>query len=190
VLTMMGVGKRLQNWGMDEKQITELDWWQEIDLGDGFKITSLPARHFSGRSLADRFTTLWGSFALKGPTHTVYFGADSGYYDGFKKIGHRFGPFDLTLLEIGAYNDLWPDIHMGPEKAVQAQLDLKGKLLLPLHWGTFALAFHPWTEPIERLQTEAAKKGIALLVPAPGETRLLCGGAYLNTWWKKYRAAF
>jgi L-ascorbate metabolism protein UlaG (beta-lactamase superfamily) len=127
---------------------------------------------------------LWGSFALQGPKHSVYYGADSGYYNGFKTIGDAFGPFDLAMLEIGAYNTLWEDVHMGPENAVQACLDVKGKLLLPLHWGTFALAFHPWAEPIERLLIAAEKKGVPLLVPAPGETRVESSGAYVNRWWK------
>ena len=185
VITMLSVGKRLQNWGVPETLVTELDWWQEKELDGGFRITALPARHFSGRGLADRFTTLWGSFAIKTATHNIYFGADSGYYDGFKKIGDLLGPFDLTMLEIGAYNILWDDIHMGPERAAQAHLELRGKILLPLHWGTFALAFHSWTEPVEHLQAAAVKKGVPLLLPAPGETRLLSAGAYTQEWWKK-----
>jgi L-ascorbate metabolism protein UlaG (beta-lactamase superfamily) len=185
VITMLGVGRRLRGWGVPDHLITELDWWQQKDLGDGFTVTALPARHFSGRWTNDRFTTLWGSFAIQAPMHNIYFGADSGYYEGFKKIGDTFGPFDLTMLEIGAYNPHWAEIHMGPENAVQAHLDLRGNMLLPLHWGTFALAFHGWTEPIIRLLAEAAKKNVKLLVPAPGETRLLSDGAYLNQWWEK-----
>jgi L-ascorbate metabolism protein UlaG (beta-lactamase superfamily) len=184
VITMLGVGKRLRNMGIPAKLITELDWWQEVSLSESFRATALPARHFSGRSLTDRFTTLWGSFALQGPKHSVYYGADSGYYDGFKTIGDAFGPFDLAMLEIGAYNTLWEDVHMGPESAAQACLDVKGNLLLPLHWGTFALAFHPWKEPIERMLIAAEKKDIPLLVPAPGETRVVSSGAYVNQWWK------
>lgn len=184
VITMLGVGKRLRKWGVTDALITELDWWQQKDLGDGVIITALPARHFSGRWINDRFTTLWGSFAIKTPHHNIYFGADSGYYEGFKTIGEALGPFDLTLLEIGAYNQRWADIHMGPEAAVQAHLDVGGKILLPLHWGTFALAFHTWTEPIERLLREAAKRNVSLIVPAPGETRTVSKGAYLNQWWE------
>jgi L-ascorbate metabolism protein UlaG (beta-lactamase superfamily) len=182
---MLGVGKRLLQWGIKKELVTELDWWQQKDLGDGFKVTALPARHFSGRWLTDRFTTLWGSFAIKGPKNTVYFGADSGYYEGFKKIGEAFGSFDLALLEIGAYNPMWADIHMGPENALNAYHDVNGMLLLPLHWGTFALAFHNWTEPIERLRIAAQKTGVPLLVPAPGETRTISDGSYINEWWKK-----
>lgn len=185
VITMRGVGKRLRNWGVAPTLVTEMDWWQQKKLGDGFQLTALPARHFSGRSLADRFTTLWGSFAIKGPRHSVYCGGDSGYYEGFKKIGAACGPFDLTMLEIGAYHEYWPDIHMGPETAVQAHIDLKGKLLLPLHWGTFALAFHGWTEPAERTLKAAANHNVQLLLPAPGETRTVREGAYINKWWER-----
>lgn len=185
IITMLGVGKRLRAIGVPDQLISELDWWQEKDLGDDFKLTALPARHFSGRSLVDRFTTLWGSFAIAGPRHTVYYGADSGYYEGFKKIGERFGSFDLTLLEIGAYNAYWPDIHMGPENAIKAQRDLRGNMLLPIHWGTFALATHPWKEPVERLIPEAQKHNVKLMVPAPGETRVLTSETYINPWWNR-----
>ncbi|TDH29028.1 MBL fold metallo-hydrolase [Segetibacter sp. 3557_3] len=146
-------------------------------------ITALPARHFSGRSLLNRFHTLWGSYAIKGPDHNVYFGADSGYYDGFKKIGDRLGPFDLTMLDTGAYNPEWEQIHMGPENAIRANQDLRGKLLMPIHWGTFPLAFHPWTEPVERVMVAAEAAGVQLLLPAPGETRDVDAGSYVNKWW-------
>lgn len=186
VICMLGVGKRLQKWGVSESLITELDWWQDTEIESDFLITALPARHFSGRSMIDRFTTLWGSFAIKGPIHNVYFGADSGYYDGFKKIGQQLGPFDLTMLDTGAYNAEWATIHMGPENAVQAHLDLKGKLLMPIHWGTFNLAMHPWTEPVEKVIKAAEAKNVTLLLPAPGETRDVDEGAYNSKWWMQY----
>ena len=184
LITMLGVGKRFTDWGVDKSLVTELDWWQQKELGDGFVVTALPSRHFSGRWLSDRFSTLWGSFAVKGPKHNVYFGADSGYYDGFKKIGDKLGPFDLTMLDSGAYNKEWEGIHMGPENAVQAHLDVKGKLLMPIHWGTFNLALHPWTEPVERVIKAAATADVPLLLPAPGETRNVEDGAYNSRWWK------
>lgn len=186
VITMLGVGKRLVNWGADKRLITELDWWQQKELGDGFVITALPSRHFSGRWLNDRFSTLWGSFAIKGPVHNVYFGADSGYYDGFRKIGDRFGPFDLTMLDSGAYNKEWESIHMGPENTVRANMDLQGKLLMPIHWGTFNLAFHPWTEPVERVIKAAETAHVPLLLPRPGETRSINDGPYNSRWWEEY----
>jgi L-ascorbate metabolism protein UlaG (beta-lactamase superfamily) len=185
VITMLGVGQRLIKWGVNPSLVTETDWWQTTTL-EGLEIITAPARHFSGRWLADRNKTLWGSFVLKGKNHRVYFGADSGYYDGFKKIGDAYGPFDLTMLEIGAYNEDWPSIHMGPENAVQAHLDLRGRLLMPLHWGTFGLAFHPWKEPIQRLIKAAADNRVDLLAPAPGDTVVADAGPYNSFWWDKF----
>lgn len=185
VITMLGVGQRLLKWGVSKSLVTELDWWQSIQLG-GHTITAAPARHFSGRWLGDRFTTLWGSFAIRGSKHNVYFGADSGYYNGFTTIGERLGPFDLAMLEIGAYNQEWEAIHMGPENAVQASLDLAAKCLLPIHWGTFNLAFHSWTEPVERLLIAAEKRGVPLILPTPGETVTIHGEALNRAWWKAY----
>jgi L-ascorbate metabolism protein UlaG (beta-lactamase superfamily) len=185
IITMLGVGNRLVKWGIDKTIIIELDWWQSLPLDNHFTITAAPTRHFSGRWLTDRFRTLWGSFAIKGPLHNVYFGADSGYYNGFTTIGERLGPFDLTMLEIGAYGDEWPAIHMGPEHAVQAHIDLQGKLLMPIHWGTFNLAFHPWKEPVERVLPAAAQKDIPLLLPTPGVTYDIQNGPWISNWWQK-----
>lgn len=185
VITMLGVGQRLLKWGVSKNLVTELDWWQPIPLGE-HTITAAPARHFSGRWLGDRFTTLWGSFAIRGPRHNVYFGADSGYYEGFTAIGERLGPFDLAMLEIGAYNQEWETIHMGPENAAQATLDVKAACLLPIHWGTFNLAFHAWTEPVERLLLAAEKNAIPLILPTPGETVIIKGEALNSAWWQPY----
>lgn len=186
VITMLGVGKRLIDWGVSKNLVTELDWWQTVDLAKDFAITAAPARHFSGRWIGDRFQTLWGSFAIKGPQHAIYFGADSGYFNGFGEIGKRLGPFDLALLEIGAYNEEWQDIHMGPENAVRVSLELAAKFLLPIHWATFNLAFHDWHEPVERLLREAERKGVSLVLPAPGETVSINSTPYNSEWWKKY----
>jgi L-ascorbate metabolism protein UlaG (beta-lactamase superfamily) len=186
VITMLGVGKRLIGWGVKEELVMELDWWQSFSIDAGFQVTALPSRHFSGRWLNDRFSTLWGSFAIQGPIHNVYFGADSGYHDRFKEIGEKLGPFDLTMLDSGAYDEEWMSIHMGPENAVQSHLDLKGKMLMPIHWGTFNLAFHPWTEPVERVLQAAKEKQVPLLIPEPGQTMNVDDGAYNSNWWQKY----
>jgi L-ascorbate metabolism protein UlaG (beta-lactamase superfamily) len=185
IITMLKVGDRLIKWKIDPALITQLEWWQSMDAGKGFKVTATPARHFSGRWLNDRFSTLWGAFSIKGPMHNVFFGADSGYFEGFKTIGEKLGPFDLTMLEIGAYNEEWESIHMGPENAVRANIDLKGKLLLPIHWGTFSLAFHPWKEPVQRLIIEANRRQVALLLPVPGQIYNVELGAYNSEWWER-----
>jgi L-ascorbate metabolism protein UlaG (beta-lactamase superfamily) len=184
--TSLGVGPILEKWGIPKKQITEFDWWQELDLGNGFKITAAPARHFSGRSMFNRNQTLWASYAIKGPVHNVYYGADSGIHPLFKEIGEKLGPFDISMLEIGAYNDLWADIHMGPDNATDAQLALRSTIMMPIHWGTFNLAFHTWTYPAERVIDCAKEKNINLLLPAPGETYTFNGKPYINKWWERF----
>ncbi len=187
VICPLGVGERLINWHIDKTLITELDWWQSKDLGNGFAVTAAPARHFSGRWINDRFKTLWASFAIKGPEHKVYYGADSGMFPGFNEIGENLGPFDLTLVEIGAYNENWSSIHMGPEAAATVHLQVKGNLLLPIHWGTFSLAPHPWKEPVGRLLKAADEYKVPLLLPAPGQTCTIKAGAYNSNWWQNYK---
>lgn len=187
VVTMLGVGAHLRSWGLNKALITELDWWESVTLEGGLTITAAPARHFSGRWLNDRFRTLWGSFGIKSAGYNLYYGADSGYFPGFSEIGERLGPFDLTMLEIGAYNKEWQSIHMGPEAAVRVHRELRGRLLMPIHWGTFSLAFHPWTEPIEHLMKEADHWQVPLLVPPPGETITVKGTAYNSYWWEAFQ---
>jgi L-ascorbate metabolism protein UlaG (beta-lactamase superfamily) len=181
----LGVGSHLKKWGIDERLIIEMDWGDSAMVGTDCKITAAPARHFSGRGLTGRNETLWSSFVIKGTTHSIFFGADSGWFPGFKDIGDAYGPFDLTMLEIGAYGTYWPDVHMGPDHASNAHLALKGKLMMPIHYGTFNLAPHAWYEPIERLEKYAKEKNINLFVPGPGETAEV-KGAYNSYWWKQY----
>lgn len=180
----LGVGQYLHKWGIDASLITEMDWTDAVSVGD-VTITATPARHFSGRGLHNRNQTLWSSFVIRGPQHNIFFGADSGFFPGFAEIGEQFGPFDLTMLEIGASNPAWADIHMGPVKAVNAHLALKGKLMMPIHWGTFNLALHAWNEPVETLLKTAAKKGVALVLPAPGMPVDITASPYNSNWWKR-----
>jgi L-ascorbate metabolism protein UlaG (beta-lactamase superfamily) len=146
-----------------------------------------PARHFSGRFLS-RNNTLWASFAIVGPRHRAYIGGDTGYTGSFADIGARHGPFDLTLLPIGAYNRAWPDIHMNPEEAVQAHLDLNGEasggVLVPIHWATFRLAPHPWGEPAERVLAAAGQAGVDLAVPMPGGRLRAADPGAVQPWWR------
>jgi L-ascorbate metabolism protein UlaG (beta-lactamase superfamily) len=181
------VGRLLQNLGVAAKRISELDWTQTVSIANGMCVaTSLPARHFSGRSLLDRFGTLWASFVIKSKHHTVYYGADSGWWEGFAEIGAAYGPFDLTMLEIGAFNELWKDMHMGPDGAAQAYAALGGPeragLLMPIHWGLFDLALHGWRQPIERLVEVAAERRWPLFAPPPGLPAEVA--ALRSDWWR------
>ncbi len=163
----LGIGAHLRRWGVPEDRIVELDWDGEVQVA-GLTLTCTEARHFSGRFLT-RDTTLWSSWVVAGPRHRVFFGGDTGYTPAFAAIGARLGPFDLTLLPVGAYNDAWKAIHMTPEEAVRAHGDLGGGLLVPVHWATFNLGFHGWAEPIQRLAAAAGRSGVAIAVPRPGE---------------------
>jgi L-ascorbate metabolism protein UlaG (beta-lactamase superfamily) len=184
-VTSLGVGKQLRSFGVREGQITELDWTESATLA-GLTITALPARHFSGRSAWARFETLWSSFVMKGSRHSVYFGADSGVWDGFADIGREYGPFDLTMLEVGAYNELWKSIHMGPDGAAEAFAALGGSgLLMPIHWGLFELAPHAWRQPIERITELADQFGLKLWSSEPGvPTEVILGEEHRSGWWR------
>lgn len=182
----LGVGAHLEHWGVPAGSITEKDWWEGMALGS-VKITLAPSRHFSGRGMTNRFSTLWGSWVIEGRGKKVYFGADSGYSPTFKEVGDRFGPFDLALLECGAYNERWSNIHMMPEETAQAAMDVKAKVLMPIHWGKFSLALHPWKEPIERVSSKAAELGVTLLTPRIG--RIVNGPdlSLSERWWEEVR---
>ena len=176
----LGIGAHLQGWGVPPDRIIELDWDGQTSIGD-LTLTCTESRHFSGRGLR-RNTTLWCSWAIAGPRHRVYFGGDTGYTAAFTGIGERYGPFDITVLPIGAYGDQWPDIHLNPEEAVLAHHDLRGDLFLPIHWATFDLALHSWAEPIERLLVAGA--GLRIAVPRPGERIVADDEPSPDGWWK------
>ncbi|WP_137723441.1 MBL fold metallo-hydrolase [Prescottella subtropica] len=163
----LGVGAHLRRWHVPGERIVELDWDESVDVA-GLTLTCTEARHFSGRGLA-RDTTLWASWVIAGPRRTVFFGGDSGYTPRFADLGRRYGPFDVTLLPIGAYDARWPDIHMTPEEAVRTHVDVDGGLLVPIHWATFNLAFHPWGEPVDRLLDAARSVGVRVAVPMAGQ---------------------
>ena len=181
----LGVGKYLAAWGVAADKITELNWMQSVDLGQGCTLTATPSRHFSGRSISNRFETLWSSFVIRGSRNTVFFGADSGWFDGFAEIGQSFGPFDLTMLEIGAFDPAWSNIHLGPDRAAEAHLALRGRQMMPIHWGLFNLAFHDWWQPIERLIEIAPDKGISLFLPQPGQPAEVSQALVDSQWWRR-----
>ncbi|BBZ31822.1 MBL fold metallo-hydrolase [Mycolicibacterium confluentis] len=166
----LGIGVHLRGWGIPHDRIVELDWGQAQQLGE-LQIVCTPARHFSGRFLT-RNATLWSSWAVIGPRHRAFFGGDTGYTTSFADIGAEYGPFDLTLMPVGAYHPGWPDIHMNPEDAVRAHRDVTDAgsgLFIPIHWATFRLAPHPWSEPIERMLIAARDAQVAAAVPRPGQ---------------------
>ena len=181
-ITALGVGPILAALGVHPGRCTELNWTESVTVGS-LTVSALPARHFSGRSLFNRFQTLWASFALTGARHRVYYGADSGEWHGFRAIGEKFGPFDLSMLEIGASDPLWAEIHMGPEGAIRSFRDLSSHgLLMPIHWGLFDLALHHWTQPI---QTLFAANDLKLLSPAPGDpVEVVQGQEIRSEWWR------
>ncbi len=178
----LGVGAHLESWGVRPAKIIEMDWWQEQSLGQ-VRIACTPTRHFSGRGVADRNKTLWASWALVGQQRRIYFGGDSGLFPGFSEIGDRYGPFDVTFLEVGAYNQRWPDVHMGPEQAAIAHRALKGNVLFPIHWGLFNLSLHSWTEPAERLQVIADTQDVRIAFPIPGRPVNLDDPIPVARWW-------
>lgn len=185
-LVPMGIDLRLYEWGIDEEQVYYFDWWEELAIDNGL-IAYTPAHHFSGRGLGDGNKTLWGSWVIKAGEHNVFFSGDSGYFSGFKDIGAKYGPFDLTLIETGAYDKDWPDVHMQPEESLQAHLDVNGKVMMPVHNGTFDLAFHPWYEPLDRINRLAQEQQVDLLTPKFGQVITLGTDNLTSAWWESLK---
>ncbi|WP_342719610.1 MBL fold metallo-hydrolase [Bacillus paramycoides] len=180
-----GVAQYLMKWGVSPSKISEHNWWDEITF-DNLKLVCAPARHFSGRSMTDRDCSLWCSWLILGQETKVFFSGDSGYAPHFKEIGDKYGPFDLTLMECGQYDPRWSVIHMLPEETVQAHIDVKGELLLPIHWGAFTLALHEWSDPIERVTKEAKRLEVKITTPQIGESITLKSTDYPRyAWWRK-----
>lgn len=179
----LGVGAHLAHWGVAESSIIEFDWWESREIGIDLRITSTPARHFSGRGLS-RDKTLWSSWVLNTGTHNLFLGGDSGYSIAFREIGEKYGPFDLALLECGQYDAKWPSIHMMPEETVQASLDLKAEVLLPIHWAKFKLGLHPWKEPIQRALAAADSLHVTVATPRIGQPVHLGQPLPSDKWWE------
>ena len=185
MVTSLGVGAHLEAWGVAPGRITELDWWESHRLpGTDVVVTAAPSQHFSGRGLGDRNATLWSSFAIRSPNHAVFFSGDTGLTSEYADIGARLGPFDVVMLEIGAWHPAWGDIHLGPANAVQAHAWIGSGALLPIHWGTFSLATHPWDEPAETLLTLANDRD-ALLLPRLGEALEPAHALPPRAWWRR-----
>lgn len=183
----LGVAAHLQRWGIDKSRITELDWYQSANLDD-ISLTLTPNRHFSGRKWGKEVTTLWGSWVIQTPTHKLFFSGDGGYGKHFAEIGQKYGPFDLAMVENGAYDAAWANIHMKPEQSYQAALDLGAKAVMPIHWAKYDLAFHPWKEPIERYLVAAKNAPFPVLTPKIGQTYHLSEAATVQEkWWRSVK---
>ena len=177
------MGAHLAHWGIEESKIREFDWWESATVFSGLELTATPARHFSGRGFK-RNQSLWTSFVLSVEGYKIFIGGDSGYDSSFKTIGDKLGPFDLAILECGQYNEQWPFIHMMPEHTVQAAMDLKANVLLPVHWGKFKLSLHSWTDPINRAVAQAKVLSQKIATPGIGEIIKLDMISAGNYWWK------
>jgi len=181
----LGVGAHLERWGVNKNRITEYDWYDSMDYKN-IKFTFAPSLHFSGRGVTNGNSTLWGSWMIKSKTLSAYFSGDGGYSETFKKLGNEYGPFDIAFIENGAYNVDWSNVHMFPDEAVQASIDLKAEVLFPIHWSKFDLSVHPWDEPIIRITKEAEKKNVNIATPMIGEVFEL-SSIPKKPWWEKLR---
>jgi len=182
----LGVGAHLEHWGVSAGRLRELDWHEATEVG-GLTLTATPARHFCGRGLRNTQHTLWASWVVAGAEHRLFHSGDTGYFDGFQDIGAAHGPFDATMIQVGAYSDFWPDIHMTPEEGMRAHLDLQGGVggvMMPIHWATFNLATHAWAEPGEWMKDAGEEVGQAVALPRPGEPFEPAGRLPVEPWWR------
>ncbi|WP_224365565.1 MBL fold metallo-hydrolase [Hyalangium versicolor] len=187
-VTALGVGARLEAFGVEPQLITELDWWEQTTVGPlGF--TAAPSQHFSGRGFGDRNTTLWASWVLTTDKRRVFFSGDTGLTTEFEEIGRRHGPFDLVMLEVGAFHPSWGGIHLGPENALKAHAMLGGGTLMPVHWGTFNLALHAWDEPAETLLRLAEEQRVRLFTPRLGSALEPAHVEQTTPWWREVGSA-
>jgi L-ascorbate metabolism protein UlaG (beta-lactamase superfamily) len=184
-VTSLGVGAHLEAWGVPPQRITELDWWESYTLPHAdLTVTAAPSQHFSGRGLKDRNATLWSSLAIRSARHAVFFSGDTGLTTEYASIREQLGPFDLVMLEVGAFHPSWGDIHLGPEHALEALALLGGGAFLPVHWGTFSLALHAWDEPAETLLALGPKQGVQLVMPRLGEPVEPVQAEAVTPWWR------
>lgn len=183
----LGTGQHFEYWGWDMKKVIEKNWWESIDIAEGFRITLTPARHFSGR-LLNRNISLWTSFVLKTPTKNLFLGGDSGYGNHFVEIGEKYGPFDLAVMECGQYNEKWPYIHTLPNQLLGEIKELKAKNFIPVHNSKFKLAQHAWYEPLELASKNAEEAHQPITLPIMGEKVNLdrLGEVTWKKWWEEY----
>jgi len=184
IYTPAGVSRSIRGAGLQQSMLTELDWWEQTNINEQVQLIATPARHFSGRGLK-RNQSLWASFVLLVGNYRIFMGSDSGYDEHFKEIGNEYGPFDMALLECGQYNNAWPYIHSMPEELITEGADLKAKVIMPVHWGKFALALHEWDEPIRRFVKAADEANVAYTTPMIGQPVVLDEQYPIEKWWEQ-----
>ena len=186
IITALGVGSHFEFWKFPVENIIEKDWHEKITLDQNLTLYTTPSRHFSGRSIK-RCNTLWTSFVLETKDFKMYLGGDSGYDSHFKQIGDKFGPFDIALIDNGQYNPAWKYIHNLPEDVIKTMKDLNSKRVFPVHSSKFALALHPWDEPLIKVTELNAnsENPIPLITPMIGEkVELKNEKQEFKQWWK------
>ena len=184
VILPLGVGAHFERWGYKESQLIEEEWGTEVELKNNIKLAFTPARHFSGRRIKQN-DTLWSSYVLITPTKKIFLGGDSGYDTHFKMIGEKYGPFDYAVLENGQYGEAWRYIHTLPEDVIQAAIDIKANHIIPVHAAKFALALHPWNEPLQKISRFGKEKGLDILTPKIGEVvDLNLRDQQFAVWWE------
>ena len=180
----LGVKSHLLGWDVDEDNVQELDWFDEVNISEDLQVALTPARHFSGRGVGDRDSTLWASWVFNLHDKTIFFSGDTGYMEEFVTIGEMYGPFDIAFLEAGQYNLAWREIHMLPDEVVQAGIDLNASAILPIHNSKFELSLHQWDEPLELVTSGGAKRNLTVATPMFGESFLLGEPVPNDTWWR------
>ncbi|MCG2610147.1 MBL fold metallo-hydrolase [Flavobacterium sp. SM15] len=183
VICGLGTGEHLERWGFTSEQLLEKDWNESFTLEDGFSVTTVPARHFSGRGFK-RNKALWMSYVLQAPSLKLFLGGDSGYDTHFAEAGEKLGPFDLAILENGQYDKSWKHIHMMPQEVLKATQELKAKKLFPVHSSKFALANHDWDEPLKKITSLKQNTDLQLVTPRIGEITYLKQDQKFSKWWE------
>ena len=187
VYTGLGVGAHLERWGYRPDQIVELDWDESTPTAEGGRVHCLPTQHFSGRGRTSA-QSLWASFVLQGPKHSVYVGGDGGFSPHYAVIGKQFPQLDLAILENGQYSEQWSGIHMLPEHLGETMHALGAKRILTVHHAKFALSMHPWKEPLEHAKRLRDEEGLPILMPRIGQIVRYTDSTFTtDDWWEQLR---
>ena len=180
----LGIDKDLIKFGINENKITNMAWWEEVKI-NGLTIASTPAIHYSGRVIIDKNKTLWSSWIFKDEYHIIYESGDTGYGKYFKEIKEKYGDIDFAMFDCAQYSVNWHNIHMFPEEAVEASIDMNASISMPIHYGAFNLSNHSWDDPVSRFTMYAKEKNVNYVTPLLGETFSIEEYKnYQTRWWE------